>query len=711
MKPRTYSAAGKPTHRILTGRIAAAWAVALLGIAGAQAVTYFWDGDDGTAGFGTASGIWAAPTAGTTTAGWSTDATGATVVNGNSITTATTDTINFGNGATGLAAGTITVSGAVSTGNITFASGSGAIVLTGGTNITLVAAATITVDNASDTISSILAGAASLTKAGTGTLILGGANTYSAGTNVSAGTLQVDAGGTLTGAVKLGTGSVGVIGTVGNLTLNTSATVGAFSVVSNTATTAGADIGLLTIASPSTLTASSMSVGVAGNSTKTALGTSGGGTLTVNGAFTMGGAATTASNTMVVDLSGLANFNNINAAGTMAIGNTLDNNATLTLAATANTINVATLSIANTTTNYNLGYSTLKLGAGTNTLQASSIIIGQGKAHGAMQFAGSGGSVTINGTNGSGLATITLGNITAASYINNGTNGLLLAGHTATVNASTVIVSRVAGSTSTNGGLSSAVTFDTGTFSATSIQLALNTSGTAASATGTFTVGGPSANSAATGVVNVTNNFLLAGNTNTTAGTVTGSLTINGGTVNINTAASATGGIFDTSTNTTGTSATTLTLAGGTLDLRGGNIGGVVGVGKKNIGTLNFQSGTLLNILEINGGAALNKTTGGTLILSGTNNYTGKTVVQNGTVSFSVGNASATATQQLGKNAALDLGVASTSSGRLLYTGGTGELKKAVNALGNGTDTIENNGGGTLTLSGTITKDGRNLTL
>ena len=38
---------------------------------GVKAATYYWDNNDATAGFGTASGIWAAPTTNNTTQGWS----------------------------------------------------------------------------------------------------------------------------------------------------------------------------------------------------------------------------------------------------------------------------------------------------------------------------------------------------------------------------------------------------------------------------------------------------------------------------------------------------------------------------------------------------------------------------------------------------------------------------------------------------------------
>ena len=148
----------------------------------------YWDNDGATPGFGTAAGTWAAPTTGDATQGWSTDVAGGTLPV--SVTTSTNNPVNFGNGSAGLQAGTITVSGSVSNGNMTFALGSGAIVLTNGT-ITLPAIATITVDNSADTIHSVLAGAAtSLTKAGVGTLTLGGVNTYSGATTVSNGTLK-----------------------------------------------------------------------------------------------------------------------------------------------------------------------------------------------------------------------------------------------------------------------------------------------------------------------------------------------------------------------------------------------------------------------------------------------------------------------------------------------------------------------------------------
>jgi len=97
---------------------------------------FYWDNLTG-AGFGTAGGTWSS-SGNTGVPGWNADSTG-TATPG-TVITATTDTSeNFGTGTTGggLAAGTVTVSGAVNAGPLVFGSLSGAIVLSGGTSITL----------------------------------------------------------------------------------------------------------------------------------------------------------------------------------------------------------------------------------------------------------------------------------------------------------------------------------------------------------------------------------------------------------------------------------------------------------------------------------------------------------------------------------------------------------------------------------------------
>lgn len=100
----------------------------------------------------------------------------------------------------------------------------------------------------------------------------------------------------------------------------------------------------------------------------------------------------------------------------------------------------------------------------------------------------------------------------------------------------------------------------------------------------------------------------------------------------------------------------------------------------------------------------------GSIALTGLNTYTGTTTIGNGVASINSVGTNATA-QSLGEGTTVNLGVAGSSSGKLVYTGGTGTLTKAINALGNGSDTIQNSGSGSLTLSGPIVKNGTKLTI
>lgn len=206
-------------------------AITLVGLSlatpSAFAATYYWDNDGTTAGFGTAAGTWAAPTTGDATQGWSTSTTGV-LLPGNVTTLGTSNTVdavNFGNGATGLAAGTITVSGTVASGNMTFAAGSGSIVLTGGT-INLTSGTTgpnLTVNSttAPSTISSDLAGGlatSQVSKAGNGTLYLSGSNSYLSSTSVNAGVLVLDSANALAAnGLNINNGIVG-LGAYGDFT-------------------------------------------------------------------------------------------------------------------------------------------------------------------------------------------------------------------------------------------------------------------------------------------------------------------------------------------------------------------------------------------------------------------------------------------------------------------------------------------------------------
>ena len=224
MKPRNSSPFR--SHASIT----AAFSVALFSHFSAPfafADTYYWDNNGGTAGFGTAAGTWMSTgTVGSATTGWGTSATGAVTPTG-TITTLTTDTVNFGGTGTGngMAAGSVAITGIVNTGNLNFGSANtGSVNLTGGT-INFAAAVQTSVGSAqTSTISSTLTGAGtSYTKAGQGLLVLTGNNTGfgqggSAVFNITRGTVRVG-----TSANALG-GATGFTVNLGDTSANNYAT-------------------------------------------------------------------------------------------------------------------------------------------------------------------------------------------------------------------------------------------------------------------------------------------------------------------------------------------------------------------------------------------------------------------------------------------------------------------------------------------------------
>lgn len=135
-----------------------------------------WDVDPGTAGVQDGGGNWLDANR------WLSGGANLTWVDGN-------DAI-FGGGSG--AAGTVTLTGPVTAGSLTFnAPGSGAYILTGST-LTLTTGSVVA--NVNATINSVLAGSAGLTKTGAGVLTLGGAaaNTYTGLTTLSEGVLNLN---------------------------------------------------------------------------------------------------------------------------------------------------------------------------------------------------------------------------------------------------------------------------------------------------------------------------------------------------------------------------------------------------------------------------------------------------------------------------------------------------------------------------------------
>ena len=147
----------------------------------AQTTNLVWDpagtGTDGAGTWNANSLIWTNPVGGGADIAWR---------------NSTNDIAIFGAGSG--AAGTVTVSGTVTNGGITFnAPGSGNYTLSGGT--LFLGNTTPTVSNKVDaTIGSIIGGSSGLIKAGSGMLTLSGVNTYTGGTtiNVNSGIQSVE---------------------------------------------------------------------------------------------------------------------------------------------------------------------------------------------------------------------------------------------------------------------------------------------------------------------------------------------------------------------------------------------------------------------------------------------------------------------------------------------------------------------------------------
>ena len=170
----------------------------------------------------------------------------------------------------------------------------------------------------------------------------------------------------------------------------------------------------------------------------------------------------------------------------------------------------------------------------------------------------------------------------------------------------------------------------------------------------------------------VTNGTLLLAKTNANA--IHGTFTINGGTARLggsggdqifnSSAVTVTSGTFDMNGNNE--TAGTLTIGDGT------NTGIVQGTGSTYVvntgGTIAAQSGSV-SVALAGGGVALNKTTSGTVTLSGTNTYTGGTTVSSGTLAVNNASGSGTGTGAVNIASGATLTGTGTASGTVTDSG------------------------------------------
>ncbi|QSB02934.1 autotransporter domain-containing protein [Methylomonas sp. EFPC1] len=501
---------------------------------------------------------------------------------------------------------------------------------------------TSTFDVQSGTVSANLGGSAGLSKTTAGTVTLSGSNTYTGTTQVSAGTLTLGAGD--------------VLANTSSLVVNG----GTFDLGANNDTVTGVQLLSGSITGTGTLTSTS-TFDVQSGTVSAALGGSVGLSKTTAGTVTLSGSNTYTGTTQV-------------SAGTLALG--------------------AGDALANTSSLIVNG-GTFDLGANNDTVAGvqllSGSITGTGTLTSTSDFdmqagtvsAALGGSVGLNKTT---AGTVTLSGsdtYTGNTQVSAGT--LALGASDVLANTSSLVV---------NGG-----TFDLGANNDTVAGVQL----TSGSITGTGTLTSTSAFDVQSGTVSA-NLGGSVGLSKTTAGTVTlsGSNTYTGTTqVSAGTLAlSASDALANTSS---------LVVDGGTFALGSHNdtvagvrllSGSITGTGTLTSNSaFDLQSGTVS--ANLGGGVGLNKTTSGTVTLSGTNSYTGNTLVDAGVLNFTgnnthSGNFTGNGTLQFGAgtqqfNAGTNLGTAN-----ITFSGGTNLVNAGV-AL-TATDAVFS--GGTTTIAG-----------
>jgi autotransporter-associated beta strand protein len=608
------------------------------------------------------------------------------------------------------------------------------------------------------TLSGAISGTGGLTKSTAGTLTLSGNNTYSGATTISSGLLNIGSSTAIASGSNLSIASGATVDALGNaITIGTlsgsgtlkiaSLTVGNSSNSTFSGVLADGYYGNLTKVGTGTLTLSgnstfsgktTISQGALEVQSATALGGSTWGNVVASGAaLRLAGGITLAEGSFSLSGSGTDGQGALRSvSGTNTFSGALNFDAATTIGADAG-------AVLQVTGDLNLSYQLTSLGAGNTMLS--------GAVNGSMGIVKSGsGTLTFTGT--------TANNFSGALAINEGLVVFAKSANTVN-NRGEIIIGDGSGSTDSailrldaDGQLNADKTItinsdgflNLNNYDQTVKNLSLN-GGTIATGTGTLTLNGGvlSTNAAAT-TMTISGNLALGGYTNT-INTADGSAAID---LNLNAILSGTGGLtkegagtllLSGSGNYTGNtiintgilrlgvdnalaSTSPVSVASGaTLDLAGFNASVSCFSGAGNIvlgsGTLTTIStaanyGTYSGV--ISGTGNLVKNDAGTLILSGSNTYTGSTTAGAGILRMGATNALPTATAlSVASGATFDLRNYATSVGSLTGSGsvtlGSGTLSVgSSNASSTFAGVISGTGGVTKTGTGTFTLSGAN---
>ncbi|HYG23775.1 MAG TPA: autotransporter-associated beta strand repeat-containing protein [Verrucomicrobiae bacterium] len=386
-----------------------------------------------------------------------------------------------------------------------------------------------------------------------------------------------------------------------------------------------------------------------------------GGVFQVNGNDYPGSAGATRT---YLDMSGLATANINLGNGTFYLGDRStagDGNSATVLTLASNTTITAGI--------FNIGNSQrakphlLKLGSGSNVFNVDTLQLGVTRDSGQVSFNTAGGTFTLRAANGSGRAALTVGPNVGTTY--GASNQFMnLKDHHVDLLLSTLRVGEDNRGSSGSSYSSNYFGFSSGVLDTTALRVG-NRSGNPNSTParwfnvldidgGTVSIGssgivmgtgfgsnGPLSTNAAAlnitgGTVSVGNDIVLA-TQNSAAGhnTLVSTLNVSGGTLVVN------GDILcgiGAANPAPRLASLNLNHPDSVLNLTGHAIGGTDNISSnaiRLIDQLYFQSGTLQNVGQINGGAELVKQGAGRLTIAGNNSYTGETVVSNGTLNVS----------------------------------------------------------------------------
>jgi autotransporter-associated beta strand protein len=362
----------------------------------------------------------------------------------------------------------------------------------------------------------------------------------------------------------------------------------------------------------------------------------------------------------------------------------------------ATTVNAGTLFVntgaASALTVANVAGPTVTLTSG-NT---SGLVVGQFDGRGNITGILSGTTYIRSG----GATTPGSTSITAAAYSTLSSGNLTMNGGTLNLGTGSHTVAQVivAGGTISNGTLTTSTTNYDVRSGAVSAALAGVSKTLTKTTAGTLTLSG---SNTYTGATTVSAGMLQFGRVNSLYGGTTASWTA----TNIRTGSGATlaFNVGGTDEFTTGNVTTLITnLGASSSSTNGMNAGSFLGFDTTNASGGTFTiADAIANSTGASGGArGLRKLGTNTLLLTASNSFTGATSVEAGTLAFD---------RVTALNSSSGIGI---NAGAILdYTGTADTLSRNITVATSGTGTIRNSGGQKLTLSGTLTKDGRVLRL